>query len=125
MRISPYVSILFLILLMSGLSGTLLYLYLDPEKNLLVAYVTMGMAAGLAGASFFSLILYFFKRIYYRGLVNPSVLHASVRQGFLLAAGCIGIIIFNKVGILNLKTGGLLFFILFLFELMMQSLVQD
>jgi hypothetical protein len=48
MRISPYVSILFLILILSGLSTTLLFLYLDPEKNLLVAYTTMGTACGLA-----------------------------------------------------------------------------
>ncbi len=85
MRVSPYITLLSIILSCSGVSALLLYLYLDPEKNLTVAYATMGLALGLAVASFMSLLLYFFKRVYYRGIVSSVTLHASVRQGFLIA----------------------------------------
>ena len=85
----------------------------------------MGIALGLMIASFVGLGLYLFKRVYYRGIVSPAILHASVRQGFLIAGGCIGIVIFHKLGILTMRTGGLLFFIIFLFELMIQSIVEE
>jgi hypothetical protein len=39
--------------------------------------------------------------------------------------GAIGLVVFFKLGILNWKTGGLLLFIIVLFELMIQSVVED
>jgi hypothetical protein len=51
MRNTPYITILLLILILSTVSAGLLYSYLDPEKNLPVAYTTMGIALGLAVAS--------------------------------------------------------------------------
>lgn len=125
MRFSPYVSTLFLIFVLSMISSTLLYLYLDPERNLAVSYATMGTALTLGVASLSGILLYLFKKVYYRGLISPEILHASVRQGFLIAASLLGIAVFHKLGILNAKTGGLLVFILFLLELMIQSIVRD
>ena len=125
MRFSPYVSTLFLIFVLSIVSSTLLYLYLDPERNLAVSYTTMGTALTLAVASISGILIYFFKKVYYRGLISKETLNASVRQGFLFAIGLLGIAIFHKLGILNVKTGGLLLCILFLLELMIQSIVQD
>ena len=72
--------------MLSVISAGLLYSYLDPEKNLSVAYATMGLALGLGVASLSGLFLYAFKRVYYRGIVSPAILHGSVRQGFLIAA---------------------------------------
>ena len=125
MRFSPYVSTLFLIFVLSIISSTLLYVYLDPERNLAVSYVTMGTALTLGVASISGILIYLFKKVYYRGLISKEILHASVRQGFLFAIGLLGIAIFHKIGILNFKTGGLLLFILFLLELMIQSIIRD
>jgi len=125
MRFSPYVSTLFLIFVLSIISSTLLYVYLDPERNLAVSYVTMGTALTLGVASISGILIYLFKKVYYRGLISKETLHASVRQGFLFAIGLLGIAIFHKLGILNFKTGGLLLFILFLLELMIQSIIRD
>lgn len=125
MRISPYVTTLFIIFILSSISALLLYFYLDPERNLTIAYSTMGTALTLSIASFSGMFLYFFKKIYYRGLISAGTLHSSVRQGFLLAFGLLGIAIFHKLGILNYKTGSLLLFIIFLMELMIQSIVEE
>ncbi len=108
--------------MLSLISGTLLYFYMDPERNLPVAYAMMGTALYLTSASFITIVLYIFKRIYYRGIISASTIQSSVRQGFLFACGLIGIVVFNKLGILAWRTGTLLFFIIFLFELMIQSL---
>jgi len=125
MRFSPYITTLFLIFVLSTISATLLYLYLDPERNLTVAYATMGTALTLGVAAFAGIVLYSFKKVYYRGIISPEVLHASVRQGFLFSASLLGLAIFHKLGLLNLKTGALLVFIIFLVELMIQSIVQE
>jgi hypothetical protein len=125
MRNTSYIIILCAILLLSVISAWLLYSYLDPEKNLSVAYATMGLALWLGLASLSGLTLYAFKRVYYRGIVSAAILHGSVRQGFLIASSAIGLVIFFKLGILNWRTGGLLLFIVFLFELMIQSIVED
>lgn len=122
MKSTTSLSILFLILVLSMFSGTLLYFYMDPERNLPVAYAMMGTALYLMSASFITIVLYIFKRVYYRGAVSMTTMQSSVRQGFLFACGLIGIVVFNRLGILAWRTGGLLFFILFLFELMIQSL---
>ena len=125
MRFSPYIITLFIILVLSTASALLLYFYLDPERNLPVAYGTMGTALTLGVASFSGIFFYFFKKVYYRGIISPKTLHSSVRQGFMLAIGFLGIAIFFKLGILNYKTGGLLLFIIFLVELMIQSITED
>lgn len=125
MRFSPYITTLFLIFILSVLSATLLYLYLDPERNLTVSFATMGTALTLGVASFSGICIYAFKKIYYRGLISQEILHASVRQGFLIAGSLLGLAVFYKLGILNEKTGGLLIFIVLLIELMIQSIVRE
>ncbi len=113
-----------MIFILSMSSASLLYLYLDPERNLMISYATMGTALTLGVASFSGIVIYLFKKIYYRGLISPEILHASVRQGFLVAGSLLGIAVFHKLGILNAKTGSLFVFILLLIELMIQSIVS-
>jgi hypothetical protein len=78
---------------------------MDPEKNLPIAYVTMGIAGTLFIASFLSIFIYFIKKIYYRGIVSPKILHSSIRQAFFLALSGLGLVVFFKFGVLTLKTG--------------------
>ena len=125
MKSSFSLSILSVIFLLSFISASLLYFYMDPERNLPVAYATMGVALTLCCTSLLSLVLYFFKRIYYRGMVDASILHTSIRQGLLVTLGLVGVVAFERLGILTWKTGGLLFLIAFLFELMIESMSDD
>lgn len=104
MKANTSLLILWIILVTSALSGTLLFFYLDPESNLPVAFSIMGMAIFLAASSFSAMALYLFKKIYYRGEVHAGTLRASVRQGVVLAAALMGILTFNAFGLLTMRT---------------------
>ncbi len=86
MPLRAYFFILFLIFLASIASIAMLYFYMDPTTAILMAFSLMGMAVFLAWSSFLSLTLFFLKKIYYRGDVNISTIHASIRQAILLSA---------------------------------------
>jgi hypothetical protein len=60
---------------------------MDPTTALVMAFSLMSMAVFLASSSLTSLVLFFLKKIYYRGDVNISTIHASIRQAILLSAG--------------------------------------
>ena len=67
----------------------MLYFYMDPTTALVMAFSLMSMAVFLASSSLLSLILFFIKKIYYRGDVNITTIHASIRQAILISVGCI------------------------------------
>ena len=89
MPLRAYFFILFLIFLASSTSIAMLYFYMDPTTALCMAFSLMSMAVFLASSSLTSLVLFFLKKIYYRGDVNISTIHASIRQAILLSAGWI------------------------------------
>ncbi|MDD5197928.1 MAG: hypothetical protein PHN60_03655 [Candidatus Gracilibacteria bacterium] len=125
MKKNIYLLTIFIIFLSSITSVLLLFFYMNLENNMLVGITIMGIACFLAGSSFFTLALYLFKKLYYRGNVYISTIHSSLRQGVLLALGILGLVIFYSLGVLNLKTGGLLFIITVLFEFMIQSISEN
>ncbi|MFA6090221.1 MAG: hypothetical protein WC774_00385 [Candidatus Gracilibacteria bacterium] len=120
-----YLLTIFIIFLSSTISVLLLFFYMNVENNLMVGLTIMGIASFLASSSFLSLVIYFFKKIYFRGEVYISTIHTSLRQGILLSLSSMGIITFYSLGVLNPKTGGLLIIIGLLFELMIQSVSQN
>ncbi|OIP54095.1 hypothetical protein AUK10_01560 [Candidatus Gracilibacteria bacterium CG2_30_37_12] len=120
-----YLLTIFIIFLSSTISVLLLFFYMNVENNLMVGLTIMGIASFLASSSFLSLLIYFFKKIYYRGEVYISTIHTSLRQGILFSLSSMGIITFYSLGVLNPKTGGLLIVIALLFELMIQSVSQN
>ncbi len=65
----------------------MLYFYMDPNTALMMAFSLMSMAVFLTASSSLSLILFFIKKIYYRGDVNISTIHSSIRQAILLSVG--------------------------------------
>jgi hypothetical protein len=77
---------------------------MNVENNLMVGLTIMGIASFLASSSFLSLVIYFFKKIYFRGEVYISTIHTSLRQGILLSLSSMGIITFYSLGVLNPKT---------------------
>ena len=85
MRTKSSLLILSLTFFSSVLSATLLLFYLDPESNFTVAFSTMGVAVFLAIASSVAIILYAFKKVYYRGEAMSSIVSTSFRQGVLMS----------------------------------------
>lgn len=99
MSIRLYIFILLIIFLTSSASVVLLYLYMNPIPNPKLALSLLGIGAFLAISSFISPILFFFKKIYYRGDVNLSTMNSSIRQGILLSGGAIfmGVLFLFKI----------------------------
>ena len=87
MTLKTYFFILCIILLSSGCSSILLLYYMSPEKDIQSAFILMGSSIFLVGSSLLSMILFFLKKIYYRGDVTMSTMNASLRQSILITAG--------------------------------------
>lgn len=93
MSVRLYFFLLLIIFLASSTSVGLLYFYMNPIPNPERAIFLMGIGIFLACSSLLAPILFFLKKIYYRGDVNISVMHSSVRQSLLLVLLMIFIII--------------------------------
>ncbi len=85
MPLRAYFFILFLIFAASSASMAMLYWYMDPTTNVMMGFSLMSMGLFLALSSFLSLLLFFTKKIYYRGDVNLTTIHASIRQAILIS----------------------------------------
>ncbi len=92
MQLKSYFFILFIIFLSSSTSALLLFYYMSPEKDIQTAITLMGTSIFLSGSSILSMIVFFMKKIYYRGDISISTMNASVRQSILITVG--GIIMF-------------------------------
>jgi hypothetical protein len=62
---------------------------MDPTINMMMAFSLMAIGIFLALSSFLSLALFFAKKVYYRGDVHLTTIHASIRQSILIAIGTI------------------------------------
>lgn len=89
MPLRAYFFILFLIFSASSASMAMLYFYMDPTTAPMMGFSLMSMGGFLATSSALSLILFFVKKIYYRGDVHLTTIHASIRQAILLSVGAI------------------------------------
>lgn len=61
-----YLLTIFIIFLSSAASILLLFFYMNIENNMTVGLTIMGIACFLTGSSFLSLLIYLFKKLYYR-----------------------------------------------------------
>jgi len=84
MKIKAYLLTLFLTFLTSALSVILLIFYMDIETNPMVGYITMGLAAFLTSTSILAILVFAFKKIYYRGEVYVHTVNSSLRQAAFL-----------------------------------------
>jgi len=62
---------------------------MNPMTNPGMAFTLLGVGVFLAIASLLVPILFFMKKVYYRGDVNMGTMNASVRQGIFISAGVI------------------------------------
>lgn len=122
--IKLYLLTLLIIFLTSSVSMALLLYYMDPDSNLKVAYITIGVAAFLCISSLLSLIIYFFKKIYYRWEMFMSNLNSCLRQAIFVTTYILWIIVFNNIWVLNYKTALLLLVPLLFIEILFQSITD-
>ncbi|MDD2487161.1 MAG: hypothetical protein PHS92_02235 [Candidatus Gracilibacteria bacterium] len=122
LKIRIYIITLIIIFITSIISALLLFFYMNIESNIKVSYATMGTATFLSISSFLTLIIFFFKNIYYRGDIYIRNLSSSLRQGVLMTSFILGNIVFMATGVFSYKTSLLLFFVIFFIELIFQSM---
>lgn len=122
MSLKPYFFILFIIFLSSTSSAALLLFYLNPELDTKLAFSLMTFALFLAGSSILSIILFFLKKIYYRGEVALSTMSASIRQSILLVIGWLMMGLLFALQIADNQLIAMVWAALACFEIMIQAL---
>jgi len=95
--------------------------YLDPYRNEVVSIVTLTLSFVLCVTSFISMILYIFKKVYYRGEIFLVHIFSSLRQGFLISMFIVWIVIFKIIGVFSIATIWLFILILIFIEMIFQN----
>ncbi|MGE4444466.1 MAG: hypothetical protein AB7E37_05755 [Candidatus Altimarinota bacterium] len=116
--------LLLIILAIFFISFTTLFFifnYLDPYRNEMVSVVTLTISFSLCITSFVSMILYIFKKVYYRGEIFLIHIFSSLRQAFLISMFLVGIVLFKIIGVFSIATVGLFILILIFIEMMFQN----
>ena len=85
MSIRFYLFVIMFILLTSSASVGLLFFYMNPIPHPTRSLTLMGIGLFLMVASLLAPLIFFLKKVYYRGDVNLSTMSASIRQAILLA----------------------------------------
>ena len=122
LKIKMYLLTLVIIFMTSIISTLLLLFYMNVETNLRVWFVIMWTAIFLSLSSFLTLLIFFFKKIYYRWDIYVRNLNSSLRQWVLLTSFLIWNVIFKSTWVFTYKTSLLLFFVIFFIELIFQSM---
>lgn len=115
---------LLIILSMFFISSLTLFLilnYLDPYRDEVVSIFTLTFSITLFITSFFSIIFYIFKKVYYRGEVFLSHIFSSLRQAFFLAIFILWIILFKIIWVFSFVTILLFAIILIFIEMIFQN----
>lgn len=115
---------LLIILSMFFISSLTLFLilnYLDPYRDEVVSIFTLAFSFTIFITSFFSIIFYILKKVYYRGEVFLSHIFSSLRQAFFLAIFILWIILFKIIWVFSLLTILLFAIILVFIEMIFQN----
>jgi hypothetical protein len=96
--------------------------YLDPYEYKLTAIISIIFTFILWISTFFTIILYFFKKVYYRGRVYLYHVLSSFRQWFFIALFGLSVIFFNILWASLILTWLLMLIILMFLELFIQNL---
>ncbi len=123
MSLKSYLFILFIIALTSIGSIALLLFYMNPipEDTRKIAFYLMWGAVFLASSSLLAPVIFFIKKIYYRGDVSILTLNASVRQAILLTLGGIAMVIFYFFRILEPRLIATIWLAIGCLEVMIQA----
>ncbi len=113
---------IFIIFLFSSFSFFIILNYLDPYSNKVLAVLLITFSFIFMLTSFFTLFLYFIKKIYYRGEVDLFNIKTSFRQAYFIAIFIFWIIVFEALKAPVILLSFLLFIILLFWELFLQNL---
>lgn len=117
--------LLLMLLLIAGISAmsfVSLFLYLDPYTNTTLAIILVSVSFFLLVSSLLGVILYFFKKIYFRGDVGVYNVITSVRQAAFISAYIMSLLVFLYFEIPLIFPLIALFFVVTFLELFIQSL---
>lgn len=113
--------ILFILFIICFLTFILVLNYVDPYEHQAIWLTALSFTYVLWLSSFLSLIIYFFKKIYYRWDVWTSHVLNSFRQWFLISVYFLILVFFNYYWAPVAITAALAFIVLFALELFVKS----
>ncbi len=122
MKTNIFLTLIFVIFLISVTTLILVLNFMDPYSNRTISVITAGISFVLSVSTFFTFIIYFFKKIYFRWEVFLIHLFASLRQSFFIASFLLAILFFIPMWILTWLTWGLLLIIFLFIELLIQNM---
>jgi hypothetical protein len=114
--------LIFIIFVISFITLILILNYLDPYVYKLIAISSVIFTFVLAFSTFSTLILYFFKKIYYRWRVYIYHVLTSFRQSFFMSLFFVWFTFFYIIWASLWLTGFLLFILFVFLELFIQNL---
>jgi hypothetical protein len=114
--------ILIIIFIFSSSTFLLILNYLDPYENKIMAITFILITFSLSITTFFSVLLYFFKKIYFRWEVFLSNVLISFRQSFLFSLFLIWVIIFNITWTPLILSSSISFVMFIFIELLIRNL---
>jgi hypothetical protein len=117
--------VIFIIFLFSWITFIFIFNYLDPYKYKILAMISIIFTSVLWLSSLLTIILYFFKKIYFRWEVYIYHVLSSFRQWFLVSLFVLFIIFLNSVWASLLLTWGLSLIIFIFLELFIQNLENN
>ncbi len=113
--------LIFIIFCITSLTLFLTLFYVDPYTHTYLATPVLIFACIASFTTFLTLVIYFFKKIYFRWEVYIYHVITSFRQGFLISLFCIWIGFFVSYRALNFSTAFLFGVMLLLMELFVQN----
>ena len=113
--------IMFILSIICFLTFVLVLNYVDPYEYQAIWLSALAFTYVLWFSSFLTLIIYFFKKIYYRGDVWINHVLNSFRQWFLISVFFLILVFFNYYKAPMLITAWLDFIVLFCLELFVKS----
>lgn len=125
LKIRIYILVLMIIFITSLLSALLLVFYMDPVNDTKIAIILMLIALFLFISSFTSILIYFFKKIYYRWEIFISNLNSSLRQWIFLAIFIIWNWFFYNIWVMDLRTVSLFLTVIIFIELIVQAITNN
>jgi hypothetical protein len=96
--------------------------YLDPYQNIIISLTLISLTFIFTITGFWTVLLFFIKKIHHRWEVDLFHVKTSFRQSFLFSLFLIWLIILNYINAPLLIQGTLLFLIIALIELFIENL---
>lgn len=124
MSLKSYLFILFIIFCSSAGSIVLLLFYMNPLpwESQKIAFSLMALALFLTSSSLLAPLVFFIKKIYYRGDVSLLTMNTSVRQAILFTLGCLAMLFLYYFRIFEPKLIAMIWATVGCLEVMMQVL---